>query len=688
MNRIRTNLAIKTLAVILSTVLMIVMLFSVIATALLGALGAYSDPVGFKEQVLSEILLAESTQIEWYFHEQNKDVLLSGEPLPVPDFLSAEQTNLRFTVTDESGNKILANESAPSAKSMEYTFTVIIDHVTHTESKTVYTDEDANEFYASIDGGKDKIISTQWAAKSDEDGQVVNVLTITWEEYTELVYTLSYAWEDPLPVMDFTYYAFHYLDDFVALRWAFPFMAIGSVVLLSLLLIYLCWAAGYRKNADEPVPNLIDRIPLDLYIAMLVGVGALLLIGWMLAFEEIVDVGTPDLAILFAVLGLICLLALSAMLLSLLLTIASRIKRHTLLRNTVLWRIGSLIRKVIRKVWHGVRFYLENLPLYWKTGAAIVILLLLELIVLCSGSVEVIALCLVIGNAILIPVAIYCVIQYKQLSTAAKRIAEGDTAYQIDTSNMVAELKSHAEALNGIGAGMQKAVDARMKSERFKTELITNVSHDIKTPLTSIINYVDLLKKEEIGIETAKEYVEVLDRQSARLKKLTEDLVEASKASTGNLTVNAETLELNLLLSQAVAEFRDKLDAKALTVVTTFADDGNCKVTADGRLLWRVCENLLSNVCKYAQEQTRVYISTEVIGERVRLTVKNTSKYALNISSEELMERFTRGDASRHTEGSGLGLSIARSLVELQKGNFGIVIDGDLFKVSVTLPKS
>ncbi len=217
--------------------------------------------------------------------------------------------------------------------------------------------------------------------------------------------------------------------------------------------------------------------------------------------------------------------------------------------------------------------------------------------------------------------------------------------------------------------------------------MFTNVSHDIKTPLTSIINYVDLLGKEEIESETVKEYIEVLTRLSARLMKLIEDLVEASKASTGNLAVNQEVFDLNLLVSQTTAEFEDKFAAKEIETVTTLTQ-APAMVRADGRLMWRVFENLMSNVCKYAQAHTRLYVSTETVGDRVRVTMKNTSQYALNITGEELIERFIRGDASRHTEGSGLGLSIASSLVELQGGSFAITIDGDLFKVMVDLPRA
>ena len=224
-----------------------------------------------------------------------------------------------------------------------------------------------------------------------------------------------------------------------------------------------------------------------------------------------------------------------------------------------------------------------------------------------------------------------------------------------------------------------------MKSEHFKAELITNVSHELKTPLTSIINYVDLLKKEHIENPKAAEYIEVLDRKSQRLKKLTEDLVEASKASTGNLTVNWERLDFKQLADQALAECGERLEAQGLTVVRTLPEEP-VWVDADGRHLWRVLDNLLGNCAKYALPGTRVYVELRKQDGWAVLSVKNISRDALDVPAERLMERFVRGDESRNASGSGLGLSIAQSLTELQHGRFEISIDGDLFKAIVTLP--
>ena len=250
---------------------------------------------------------------------------------------------------------------------------------------------------------------------------------------------------------------------------------------------------------------------------------------------------------------------------------------------------------------------------------------------------------------------------------------------------MYPDLRQHAQQLNDLSASIALAVEERLKSERFKAELITNVSHDLKTPLTSILNYVDLLKKTEIQDPKAWEYLDVLDRKAQRLKKLTEDLVEASKASSGVLPVHLEPLDFAQLVQQAAGEYEDRFQKAGLTVVLD-PPAGDCNILADGRHLWRVVDNLLGNCCKYALRDTRVYLNLTAWEGQVRLTVKNVSRAPLNVSPEQLMERFVRGDTARSSEGSGLGLSIARSLTELQGGTFQLEIDGDLFKAMVSLP--
>ena len=231
--------------------------------------------------------------------------------------------------------------------------------------------------------------------------------------------------------------------------------------------------------------------------------------------------------------------------------------------------------------------------------------------------------------------------------------------------------------------GFSNAIEESLKSERLKTELITNVSHDIKTPLTSIINYVDLLKKEDIQNKKAKAYIEILDNKSQRLKKLTEDLIEASKVSSGNVKLNIENINIKELINQTIGEFKDRFEEKGLKIETQISDE-NLTIKADNRYVYRIIENLFSNITKYAQENSRVYIDIERNRNyRVHICIKNISKEKLNINADELMQRFVRGDKSRYTEGSGLGLSIAKSLTQLQNGEFSIKIDGDLFRVDI-----
>lgn len=284
-----------------------------------------------------------------------------------------------------------------------------------------------------------------------------------------------------------------------------------------------------------------------------------------------------------------------------------------------------------------------------------------------------------------------CLIIYKLMKKAewrariqegVEQITNGDVEYQIDTRGMKSDELKMAENINQLGDGLQTAVDEATKNERMKSELITNVSHDIKTPLTSIINYVDLIKREKVDNKKVEEYIKVLDEKSQRLKKLTEDLVEASKANTGNLQLQMEYLDLIQLMQQTLGEFEDKFEERSLHIVCKI-NSRPMYIYADGRRVWRIFENLLQNVYKYAMPATRVYIDTWEKDGRIAVTVKNISESPLNIPAEELTERFIRGDVARTTEGSGLGLSIAKSLVELMGGQFFLYLDGDLFRVTV-----
>ncbi|NLO89060.1 MAG: HAMP domain-containing histidine kinase, partial [Clostridia bacterium] len=350
------------------------------------------------------------------------------------------------------------------------------------------------------------------------------------------------------------------------------------------------------------------------------------------------------------------------------LSLVKHYKNGTLLKHTLLYRIITAIYSAVSKVY-------------------------------ASGSVGVKIMLIVIGYPILVALTFYIFpvtigiaawLAFKQvklfntIKEGVERIKNGDIQHVIPVSGS-GELAALAADINSIAEGLKKAVDNELRSERLKTELITNVSHDIRTPLTSIITYVDLLKKEENPLK-AKEYIETLDQKSKRLKNLIDDLFEAAKASSGNIPVNIEKIDVVSLITQGLGEVNDKIEATGLDFRLRYPQE-KVYVAADGRLLWRSVENLLSNIFKYALKGSRVYIDIEDLGNEVLLTFKNISANELNISADELMERFKRGDESRSSEGSGLGLSIAKSLIDLQKGKFNIQIDGDLFKAMIAMPK-
>lgn len=275
--------------------------------------------------------------------------------------------------------------------------------------------------------------------------------------------------------------------------------------------------------------------------------------------------------------------------------------------------------------------------------------------------------------------------EQRRIRDASAALASGDLDYKVNEKQLHFVWRDLGRDLNSIGDGMALAVEERLRSERMKTELITNVSHDLKTPLTSIINYIELLKREDLPPETQREYLDVLDRQSAKLKKLTEDVIEASKAASGVMPVNAEILDVWELLEQSVGEYAERMKQAGVTPVIHAPEQETC-ILADGRLLGRVLDNLITNIIKYAQPGTRAYFDlTEAEGKTV-IAVKNTSRAPLDMPADELMDRFVRGDSSRSTEGSGLGLSIARSLTELMGGQMRLTLDGDLFKAELVFP--
>ena len=496
------------------------------------------------------------------------------------------------------------------------------------------------------------------------------------------------------------------------------FAAIIGWALIIALVIFELLAAGRSRDGQVTI-YWIDRIPFDLFTFI-----ALTLIPpcFVTGFEE----GIAPLASLDNIDTVFWLMAafsdVTAILIAIyFLSLARRVKAHVFLENNIIFWICHAVKKFFL-------FLGTLIPDFWKRMLALLVFSFFELVLLIAyvdatyyyGGAAFAWLAFLLFFAA-VALVLWSFWMQKQCFEEAQAIRSGDLSKKIPEEklkHMAGSLKAHAEDLNSIRDGVEDAVNVRLKSEHLKTELITNVSHDIKTPLTSIISYVDLLGKEHTP-EEEKQYIEVLKRQTERLRKLTEDVLEASKADSGNVEVHVEKTSAAEIVEQAVAEYEEKLKKANLETVVNVPDD--LYVTADGKLLWRVLRNLLSNATKYSAPGSRVYITGtgegpaagsapaagnaraagaasagaengtgtggSSTGGRVTIEIKNVSKDMLNVSADELMERFIRGDASRHTEGSGLGLDIARSLTTLMGGAFDIEIDGDLFKAMVTLPE-
>ena len=465
----------------------------------------------------------------------------------------------------------------------------------------------------------------------------------------------------------------------ISVCFAYSNLLLGVMVASTLLALacfaFLMAAAGHRKGCEEIQSGITERLPFDV-LTVLVATAGVILMQLLIGFSY----GDANAAKLVAY--VLIFEAAAALCLWWCISFARRLKIGNVIKSCISIRLLLWCWRVFKNLLDFVGRTLKGMALIPKASVIIFGILFIEFFWIVGFGADGAALVFgwFIERSVLVLLTLYVLLCMKKLLKAGKEISQGNMDYHVDTGKMYGPLREHGEQLNRISEGMNKAVNARMKSEHFKTELITNVSHDIKTPLTSIINYVDLLEKEEIDNEKAKEYIQVLSRQSARLKKLIEDLIETSKASTGNLNVNMERCELGVLIDQSAGEYAEKLKAAGLELVITKPEEP-VVIMADGRHMWRVFDNLLNNVCKYAMAGTRVYLNLDKAAGKATVTFRNISARQLNISGEELMERFVRGDSSRNTEGSGLGLSIARSLVQLQNGELELTVDGDLFKV-------
>lgn len=605
----------------------------------------------------------------------------------VTDSIAADSSSISYVERQQLNAAIAEFQTASSADATSYRYRllnrsgqVLASNLPKGETLLTQT---AQVHYASVTPGEyaaDPLDSYGYYAQYY--GWSKNVLDSTDNEQYVLEYGVA---EDP-PVSD----SFAQLKQEISLAQVRFFPRIGAALGLLfgtlVCLGYILWSAGWRTGAAKVTPARQDRIYLEVYIVLWALGTALALCPIFVSGSMAAVLNATRLSIwenrLLIGSGAVCCTVLALAVALLLRTLVVRVRAGTLGHSILVCRLW---RGLCRRSGQAVRV----LPFTWRMILAFLCYFFLNLLLLLltdqQGGVFAALAWLALNIAVLVFLCRWA-ISFRQLCQGAEAIAQGDLDYQIDVQRMPGDLRTHAQALNNIAAGLSGALEEKMKSERFKAELITNVSHDLKTPLTSIINYVDLLKTTQQTDPSAQAYIEVLDRKSQRLKKLTEDLVEASKASTGVLRVEREKIGLAQLLDQALGEWTEKLESRRLTVVPS-VPDGETWVYADGRHLWRVIDNLLSNCAKYAMEGTRVYLDLTRGKGQVSLSVKNISREPLNIPPERLMERFVRGEESRSTEGSGLGLSIARSLTELQGGTFALSVDGDLFKATVTLPQ-
>ncbi len=493
-------------------------------------------------------------------------------------------------------------------------------------------------------------------------------------EMKVLFYDNQYAfWED---ILVFLYSA----------KYIMPVVGVICLILAGLCFIFLLCSSGHRAGSTKIMPSWGTKVPLDL----LTGGVFLLNLTFILIIDDNIRIHNTSDAIFWIGIVLLFVILCSIMVIGFCMSFALRWKLGKWWRNTLIYRILHLLAKIIKTLWHWTVTFFRNLPLIWKTVLIVIGIMFYEFfcMLFCDamgGYYPMSGFFLFLEKIILIPFVSYIALCLRKFQQHTQQMAEGNFTDKISDNNLIGDFKAYAHTLNNISHGMVLAVEQRMKSERMKTELITNVSHDIKTPLTSIINYSDLISREKSENANITEYAEVLSRQSKKLKRLIEDLVEASKASTGNLDVILAPCEANIFMVQTTGEYSEKLAQSQLELVST-SPDFPIMIMADGRRLWRVFDNLINNICKYSQSHTRVYLSLEKVGNQAVFIFKNTSRSQLNMSADELMERFVRGDSSRSTEGNGLGLSIAKSLTELQNGTFTLIIDGDLFKVILKFP--
>ena len=627
----------KTAAFILCILMLCVTAASVVGVVLMFNAEIYWTPIEYiREDVYDSYVNRSDYTVVRYYRMDS--------PEKIDDYL--ERKNFAYVKAECGNQKFKAYEYGdPNAEGKTFTSIWVFSYDEATDTLDYYrSHEDALKDYAPE-----------------------NICKLTFVISEELLVYDELFWMDLL------------VDIFYALRFWIYAIGLGALIVAILCFIFLMCSAGRRRGVEGVTPTVLTKIPFEIPTAVYV-LGSLF---WYICVFDFLSGNDVTFAI-----GIITW-AIAAIIMSIFwcMSLALRIKLGVLFKNTLVFIILHFIWRVLCFIGRCIRTFVRSLPMIWKAVLIVCAVCVIEFfaIALTWYNTGFYLFLWFVGKAIVLPAVIYLVITLNRLKRGAREIADGKIDYKVDTKYLVLDLKEHAEDLNRIGDGMNAAVEERLKSERMKTELITNVSHDIKTPLTSIINYSDLICREECDNANIKEYAEILHNQSVRMKRLLDDLVEASKASSGNIDIMLAECDARVMLSQISGEYGQGLADAGLELVCSSPED-EIRIMADGRRLWRVFDNLMNNARKYALPGTRVYVSLEEVGGKAVFRFKNISREALAVNTDELSERFVRGDASRGTEGNGLGLSIAKSLTELQGGTFDITVDGDLFKVTVSLP--
>ena len=550
-----------------------------------------------------------------------------------------DDTNFRFRVLDENDNTVMSNYKAKSEVSYIYkqshTFTYPMEYKTY---------DVVNNF---------------------------EVVTIK-----PLDYTIECFIESKLTEND----QFSFLNKVIEIIYELRFISILVCIIGAFAtvvsFVFLMCAAGYHENTETPKLSWFDKVFFELILAVLIvlAMGEFVILDHMNTFS-----------ISMAIWAIFIVLFDTAVLLLTCTSLTARLRCKSFWKTTLVYTILRAIWTIIKKIALLIAKTVSYIPTLWQLIIGVVLFCILEFILLLTWGIEDIICLFILEKLIFIPLVFYVAIMLFKLEQTGKKIASADMTATVDTKYFFGTFKKQGENLNNIKLGIAQAVEDKMKSERFKTELITNVSHDIKTPLTSIINYVDLLGKEDLQNENAKEYIQIISKHSDRLKKLVVDLVDASKASSGVLQLDMQPLKIDVLLEQIAGEYIERLKGNNLELIMRKPEE-SIQIMADGQRIYRVFDNLMNNICKYALPNTRVYLLLERNNNTATISFKNISATELDMSANDLMERFVRGDKSRNTEGSGLGLSIAESLTTLQNGEFNIQLDGDLFKIVISFP--